>query len=354
MKESIIVEEKITLSNIGICYNYIKNKLPPEEICIITHKKFNELYKNIKNKKIEDKCLEFMKFRQKMISYLINDYFSIDNDSATLNSMLGYFDCSFSILFFKNKFDLTPINEIIDDEFYFALFPIIIDKIEFPSMFNHDISQSYLFKNRRKIKLQRRNFLSNLMVCSRLLIHEIITSLTNYHKSVPSWEVIDKEIKKNKIRYLLKVANINSYNEKMMNLQKTKNNKFIIYRGYDIDASEDVLIDRKIRLQDTNKSFSFTTNLKVAEMFSTYKTNESMDEVITTYDDRITLVSLFIDKKISNRYQSKSNRKHIVAKFEINEEDIIITPFFISTTESEVVAIPDNAKLIRYNIVHSS
>ena len=354
MKESIIVKEKITLSNIGICYNYIKNKLPPEEICIIIHNSFDELYENIKNKKIEDKCIEFMKFRQKLNSYFINEYLSINNDYVTLNSVQDYFDCAFAFLFFKNKFKLIPINEIVDDEFYFAILPFVIDKIEFPSMFNQDILESFLLKNRKKIKLQRRNFLSNLMNCAKEFIYDVINTLLNHHKSIPSWTEIDKVIKRNKIKYLRNVANVSAFYQKIMSKQRTIDNKFIIYRGYDIDENENVLIDRKIRLQDANKSFSFTANLKVAEMFSTYKTNESMEEGSTTYDDRITLVSLFIDKEISYKYQIKSNRKHIVAKFEINEEDIIITPFSTSTIECEVFAIPDNAKLIRYNIVHSS
>jgi hypothetical protein len=139
-----------------------------------------------------------------------------------------------------------------------------------------------------------------------------------------------------------------------MNKSKNNDNKYTIYRGFDIDANEDVLINRKIRLQDANKSYSFTANTDVARMFATYKNLIPDENDVTTYEDRLNLVSTFVDSEEIESYRTKSNRKFIVAKYKIDERDIIFTPFETSTTECEVFALPDNAKLVRYEIVYSS
>lgn len=343
-----------TPSTISICYTYVRNQLPAEEICFLTHKLFNEFYAKVKNKKVDDKCLQFMLFRQRLISYISNEYFTNETDFETMNSLVDYFDCSFAIIFFNNKFNLSPINEIIDDEFFFALLPFVIDRIEFPSIVREEIANSLTLNNRKKIKLQRRNFLANLLLCSRDYVDAIMSSLLNQLKAIPTFSEINRFMKRNKSAYLRNVANVTARHEKMFLKNKTSNSKYIVYRGYDISANENVIIDRKIRRQDVNKSFSFTANSAVAEMFATYKTMNRTDAESTTYDDRITLVSSFVNPELIQGYQSKTNRKHIVAKFEINEEDIIVTPFSTTTAECEVFAVPDNAKLIRYSIVYAS
>ena len=142
--------------------------------------------------------------------------------------------------------------------------------------------------------------------------------------------------------------------EKMMNKQKNVDNTYTIYRGYDIDVNEDVLINRKIRLQDANKSYSFTANTDVAKMFATYKNLNVDSTEETTYEDRLNLVSSFIDSDEIENYRTKLNRKFVVAKYNIDEKDIIFMPYQTTTTECEVFANPDNAKLVRYEIVYSS
>ena len=341
-------------SVIEISYKYIRNRITPKDMCSITFTFFNNFYEENRKKKIEDKCIEFMIFRQSCIGYIIEHYLSNETDKITLNSLVDYFDCSFSVLFFKNKFELKPINEIIDHEFYFSLLPFVIDRIEFPSMFKNEIIESLKSNDRLRINLKRRNFLSNLLLFSRDFVNHVTIELANQNQYVPTYVEITKTLKKNKSIFLNRVASINDKHEKYLSKQRINKNKFIVYRGYDIDKSEDVLIDRKIRIQDANKSCSFTVNSEVAKMFSKYKTFNQSKSLTTTYDDRLTLVSSFVDNSLIKNYQCKLNRKFIFAKYELDEKDIIITPFSTTTTECEVIAIPDNAKLLRYCIVNVS
>ena len=125
----------------------------------------------------------------------------------------------------------------------------------------------------------------------------------------------------------------------------------IVYRGYDISDDENVIVDRKIRTQDSSKSFSFTTSIDVAVMYSTYKINEVTDDESITFEDRVNLTSSMFDIE---KYRNKENRKFIVSKYEVDLKDVICTPLQNTITEYEVFAYPEKAKLIRYEIVNSS
>lgn len=356
--EELRNSNEIDESNISKSYSEIKIKIPPKEICLILSQEFEKFYCTIKSKSIEDKCISFQLFRRQCHSMIYNMYFNINlngNDYYIQNSLFDYIDCSLSMLFFRNQFDLHPLNTIVDNEFYFALLPFAIDRIEFPSIVKDEIQASLKMNNRLSVTLKRRNFLANLMIVSRNYVMQVIEQTVNHHKRMPSFFEIEKICRKHKSQYLNSVCNKTSQIEKMMNKQKNDDNTYTIYRGYDIDATEDVIINRKIRLQDANKSYSFTANTEVAKMFANYK-NRTIDDDddATTYDDRVNLVSSFIDLNKIDCYKNKSNRKYVFAKYKIDEKDIIFMPFQTTTTECEVFANPDNAKLIRYEIVYSS
>jgi hypothetical protein len=344
-------------SNISIAYSYIEQVLPPEEFKVLVREEFLKFYNTIKNKKIEDKCIQFMLFRQKFAAHVIKIAFAVENDYTTLNSLYDYIDCSISAVFFEDDSDLKSTHEYLDNEFYFSMLSFVVDRIEFPSIYKDKIISSFNFNSRSQIRLQRRNYLANMMLCARKFVMQVSEQLLNVNTRIPSFLEIEKVLnhKKNKQYFLMRVADSTASNEKYFSKQKIACGKYVVYRGYDIDSNEDVLVDRKIRIQDTNKSISFTANTVVATMFSNYKrTKISQDEDATSYDDRLTLVGSIVGKDKMLPYEKKISRKHILAKYELEEKDIIITPFSTSTTECEVLAIPDNAKLVRYTIIHAS
>jgi hypothetical protein len=355
--EELGISNDIETSNISKSYSEIKIKIPPNEICLILSQEFEKFYYTVKSKSIEDKCISFQLFRQQCHSTIYNMYFNVnlnENDYFIQNALFDYIDCSLSMLFFRNQFDLNPINTKVDNDFYFALLPFAIDRIEFPSLVKDEIQASLKMNNRLSVPLKRRNFLANLMIGSRNYVMQVIEKTVNHHKKMPTFFDLEKICRKHKSQYFNFVCNRTSQIEKMMNKQKNDDNTYTIYRGYDIDAKEDVIINRKIRLQDANKSYSFTANTDVAKMFANYKHRTIDDDDVTTYDDRVNLVSSFIDLNKIDCYKNKSNRKYVFAKYKIDEKDIIFMPFQTTTTECEVFANPDNAKLIRYEIVYSS
>jgi hypothetical protein len=357
MNEEFKISTEINESNISKSYSEIKSKLPPREICLFLSEEFDKFYSSAKNKSIEDKCITFQLFRLECHTILYRKYFYSNyknNDYFIQNSLFDYIDCSLSMLFFSNQFENTCLNKRIDNDFYFSLLPFAIDRIEFPSLVKDEIQKSLEINNRLSIPLRRRNFLANLMVGSRNYVLQIIEQTANHYKKIPTLIETEKLCKKHKSQFFNFVCNRTSEIEKMMNKHANENKIYTVYRGYDIDANEDILINRKIRLQDSNKSYSFTANTDVAKMFANYKNLTINDNCATSYEDRINLVSPFIDSNKIESYKVKLNRKFVVAKYEIVEKDIIFMPFQTTTTECEVFANPDNAKLIRYEIVYSS
>jgi len=357
INEELKIQSEIDESKISKSYSEIKTKLPPNEICTFLSEEFDKFYCSVKNKKIEDKCISFQLFKRSCNAILYRRYFYLNyknNDHLIENSLYDYVDCSLSMLFFSNQFENTCLNKRIDNDFYFSLLPFAIDRIEFPSLVKDEIQKSLEINNRLSIPLRRRNFLANLMVSARNYVMQIIEQTANYYKISPTLIETEKLCKKHKSKLINFVCNKTSQIEKMMNKHKNNDKTYTIYRGYDIDTNEDILINRKIRLQDANKSFSFTVDTDIAKMFANYKNLTSDDNDRTTYDDRVNLVSSFINSEKIENYRSKLNRKFVVAKYKIYEKDIFFIPFETSTTECEVFANPDNAKLIRYEIVYSS
>ena len=355
--EELKIQSEIDESKISKSYSEIKTKLPPNEICTFLSEEFDKFYCSVQNKKIEEKCISFQLFRKQCHANLYRKYFNLNfknNDYVIQNSLYDYIDCSLSMMFFRNQFENSSLNKRIDNEFYYSLLPFAIDRIEFPSLVKDEIKTSMEINNRLSVPLKRRNFLASLMVGSRQYVMQVIEQIANHNKRAPTFFEIEKICKKHKSKYFNFVCNRTSQIEKMMNYYKNDDKTYTIYRGYDIDATEDVIINRKIRLQEANKSYSFTANTDVAKMFANYKNLTINNNEETTYDDRVNLVSAFIDSDKIDCYRTKSNRKFVVAKYKIDEKDIFFIPFETSTKEFEVFANPDNAKLIRYEIVYSS
>ena len=344
-------------SIISKSYSEIKTKIPPNEICSILSEEFERFYFSVKKKSSEDKCILFQLFRRQCHSMIHHKYFDanfMSNNYFIQNSLFDYIDCSISMLFFRNQSDFIPLNKNIDNDFFYSLLPFVIDRIEFPSIVKPEIQEAIEINNRLSVPLYRRNFLANLMICSRDYVAQVIEQTANQYKKIPTFIEIEKVCRKHKSQFLKFACNRTSQIEKIMNTHKNDDKTYTIYRGYDIDVNEDVIINRKIRLQDANKSYSFTANNDVAKMFANYKNLTIDDNDATTYDDRVNLVSSFIDAEKIDSYRTKSNRKFVVAKYKIDEKDIIFMPFQTSTTECEVFANPDNAKLVRYTFVNSS
>jgi hypothetical protein len=179
----------------------------------------------------------------------------------------------------------------------------------------------------------------------------VFENYVNKYHSYPTQIKMLNILKKHRSQFLKMLeSQFNLYNRQIKS-SKTKDGKLILYRGYDISDNENVIVDRKVRTQDSNKSFSFTTNIDVALMYSTYKIDKGDDDGSMNFDDRVNLSSSIFDNQ---NFRNKENRKFIVSKYEVDIKDVICSPLKNTNIEYEVFVYPERTKLIRYQIVNSS
>jgi hypothetical protein len=313
---------------------------------------FDDFLKKSKHEPLLDKVFSFHIFRNDGLNLLLNDLpDELREDIDIKRSMFDYFDFIFSNLFFRGSGNTNPIHEKIDNDFYYVLLPNVIDKIEFPMLIDSELRQSLNIKNRDKYSLDKKNRLSIYYTLIKDMYHVILEDYLNKYHNYPTKQRLLGLVKPYRSQFLKLLENqFNLYNQKIKS-NKTKEGMLIVYRGYDISDDENVIVDRKIRTQDSSKSFSFTTSIDVAVMYSTYKLDEVTDDESITFEDRVNLTSSMFN--IEN-YRNKENRKFIVSKYEVDLKDVICTPLQNTITEYEVFAYPEKAKLIRYQIVNSS
>jgi hypothetical protein len=341
---------KNTNQSISDSYSAVSLQIPPDTMREIVGSWFENFLGTNRKRKIGDKCVKFFIHRQMLLSKLY-PYFEKPVDETLGNSILDYIDMTFAYRFFNSSKDSCALEKRVDNEFYFCLLAFALDRVEFPSLIQTKFKESYLRNNRSKVSLNRRNYLATTMFASRTLMNSVINSLINRNKALPTFDEIRRTCEKNMwhLRNLTSVENARSVNQ----LSKMKqDNSYRVYRGYEISPDQDVIINRKIRLQDANKSISFTTNRDVAQMFANYRSHDITDRSSTTYDDRITLAETMFEREIDS-LKKNAQKKCIVSEYLVDEDDIIFFPMTTTITECEVFAIPDNARLTRYSIINS-
>ena len=338
-----------TKSDITNLYEQIATQIPSEEMQEIVYEAFEEFWKINYKKTVVEKCVEFGLLRQCILTYLemSND---IESCEKLGNSLMDYIDMTFSYLFYKDSNGKCALEKKVDNEFYFCLLTFTIDRIEFPSLVMKEFRDSYYSKNRNKISLQRRNYLATLMVVSRDFINQLIVCLANQNVSL-SYKNIRKHYKLNLTKLISSVGTIHSKSRKYIESQKV-GNVYRLYRGYEIDAKQNVIVNRKERLQDANKSVSFTTKRLIAESFANYRHSVKSSPESTSFDDRLTLAKTMFHK-FPDSFERVKDKKSIVSEYEIAEEDIVLFPISTTITEYEVFAFPEKARLVRYTITNS-
>lgn len=339
-------------TRISQMYLDVKAIVSKDEICNIVNESFIQFLEKNKSKTVDVKCINFQTYRQSLLSYVSTAYCFKSWDEK-LNSLMDYIDNTFSFMFFRGYKNELPLHERVDNDFYFSLLTFCIDRIEFPSLVNDEIGESFNFNDRLKINLSRRNYLSTLMKVARDYFNQTFSMYSTAMGRAITGNEVDKYLKKNKMRFLGAVSVYSDKTTKKLN-SSVKGGVLTLYRGYDISGSQNVILNRKYRVQESNKSYSFTLDSRVAEHFAKYKVALVDDAFSTSYQDRIHLVSDWMNESQLENYENSVGRKYIVSKYEISLDDVIFSPISTTLTEFEVIADPNKAKLTRYSIVYSS
>jgi hypothetical protein len=341
-------------------YKVVSDLIPTNAMREIVYAHVESYLHETRNKSLQERCIEFYFIRQSFLSVIRHNSNFTQEEwfSGIGDSVLDYFDMTFSYLFFNGLEGKCALEKKVDKEFYFCLMTDAMDRIEFPSLISDQLLDSYHSNNRRSVSLERRNYLATTMTSAKPFVNKVIEETANCLRRVPSWEDLRKTYKRNIKSFNVFVANYYDSASKKLNASKC-GERYRLYRGYEIKHDQDVIIERKVRKQDANKAVSFTTEKIVAEMYANYRTLDSskssamvLDQSTTSMNARITLArTMFSDRTDYLLYSS--GRKCIVSEYLVPEDDIILFPMSTTITECEVFAIPDNALLTRYTIVNS-
>jgi hypothetical protein len=346
----MIISENIKISE---TYDLVSRLISPNEMKETVYSFIKNYLDKTKKKSIEEKCIEFYFLRQSFLSWIKHESnFTEDEWFAGIgDSFLDYFDMTFSYLFFNGISGKCAVEKKIDKEFYFCLLSFVIDRVEFPSLISKQFFDSYNSNNRSSISLKRRNYLATTMCVARTFVNQVINDFLRKNQRVPSWQELRVTCKKNVRSFQRIVAK--EYEVAARRLIESRCIAgYRLYRGYEINNDQDVIVGRKIRLQDANKSISFTTEKRVAKLYANYRIKGVVGTNTTSLNDRISLAKLMFDEK-TDRLETSAGKKCIVSEYVISEKDIILFSMSTTVRECEVIAIPDNAKLMRYTIFNS-
>ena len=332
-------------------YAELTKEVNPEVLKKIIYPMFMSYERKCLNKPNIKKCVDFMILRQDMLDH-VSDNFCIPQSHAYLNCLIDYIDMTFADLFFKGNENKKPIYTRLSAEMYFSIFPFVIDRIEFPSAAKLEIYQSLKHHNFKKQSLSKRNDCAIQMLVARDFVKNVFSQVSNKLDRPISTSELKKICESNMSTLVKRKNEFVKSSDKELN-SRIINDKIHVYRGFEIESDQNVLINRKERIQDANKSFSFTTEKTVAERFAKYKFSNYDIGDYKTYSERDFLLKAVV-KETNIDYIKDKNKKFIVAKYEIDKSDIVYSQVSEFIPENEVFAIPDNAKLCRYTIVYSS
>ena len=324
----------------------ISATLPREDMQLFIYQEMERFLQQHKHKKVEEKCTEFLLLKKSILYQLSNE--PPDLNISFITALDNYVDITIATLFFKGINGKSALQERFDKDFYFAFLNFAIDKIDFTSLIVQELKDSLQEKSRKSVPLSRRNYLSAVMQCAQWLHRDFFSHFVTEWSKLPQLSDIKHHFKINRKNLTKFTYSIFAMHEKVLERQK-KGEIYKLYRGYEISGDQDVIVDRKIRIQDANKSVSFSTMKSMALSFAKYRFDHKPETKGLSTDDRLVLVSTMSNDLDS--YGESTNRKCIVAEYEFDEPSLI---GFGNADESEVIAIPDTAKLTRYSIVYAS
>jgi hypothetical protein len=130
-----------------------------------------------------------------------------------------------------------------------------------------------------------------------------------------------------------------------------------IYRGFDIGENEDIRIGRKLKnnsnshFQDSGKGLSYSPDKKLAEDFALNKWKLLTSKI--DWNKRVSWNELLLEFEgiDINKFKDNTGRKPVLGLFEVNVKNIVY-PFL--DFEKEIVAFPQNVKLLNYKFLKYS
>jgi hypothetical protein len=250
-----------------------------------------------------------------------------------------------------------------DSRAFFALYSYFIERDEFPSINLVKVESAIDLYSRNSLPYDARTYASITIITVLKLFYEFLYAYDdacspNDDNQINLTFVYKQFHKLNYNNIVNYIGKLHSHNKSLF-VKNITNKKIFVYRGFDIDDTQNVRLNRvKVNnpyasVQDAGKSICYSLSRKTAYIFATHK-YMNHDNFNLSYEDRLSKSKLLIEKSNINidEFANKEKRRIYVAKYEVDVKDVLFDKSY--DNESEVVVLPKNARLIDYRPVKYS
>lgn len=298
-----------------------------------------------KRKNAVEKSVIFHLYRQRLL-FSVNQM--LKEDDEKIKTVADEFDTAFCSIFFENeKFpNIKPLHTFLTDEEFYIILPFVINKIEFSSLIKYKLKDAVKFHSKTKLNFNRRTYLATLYNMTNVFINECFQQkmLNPFSEYKLACSIIKSSNFKDRVLYSKHVL------LERLNTNKIDDDKVKIYRGYSINEDENVIINRKERIQDVNVSISYSPSQYDACIFSSLNTMSEEDydkNNSTSVEYRVHKLKDYFNNVVE-RYSKKVNLKSVIATYCASIKDILYITINPASYEQEVIMLNDAPNLIRY------
>lgn len=283
------------------------------------------------------------------------------------------------LVFFGISGKVVPTHiHLTNRRAFWSLFGYFYTYMEFPSFMKNEIRESCLVQNRLLVELPERNRCINLFQLTTELFKKNVNEYLNNHqlrKNRPVLEAVASDMISNKIKYykngkfisLRKLCNQSERQLSVRSNEKLKSivdsdGKLTVYRGFDIDKSENVRINRFKKnnpysnIQESGIGMSFTPIKDGSKIYSLSKFRDTLtlsnkERVFNKSSIKFDLLDVS-----KENFLDTNSKIPVVGKYSASKKDILFASLDHCGNDSdlhsnEIVFFPDCVNLISYQIL---
>ena len=332
--------------------------LPDKTIDDLIQKYLSESIAEIKNIKfgknsnLIDVINHFFNLKIRFYEYVAKEY---GRDLIFFNKLLEQIEI---ITFWGIGLNDSIEKHIKNNQFFWGLFSQYHLRNEFPSFNSEYISESVnRYERLNTSDLDKVYGVRYVENCHNALIRQIKKTC---------FDPINAQIHINLVLSDLQddsesiVCDFKESIEELRKITDSEDN-VLVYRGFDFGPGEDIRIHSKkignenAHIQETGVGVSFTVEKKIAEEFALNKWETMNNEVSTTWDRRVEDNYYILEKSgvDIDTFLSNKVRNAAIGTYKVNKKDILLS-ILITSSEKELVILPEKLNLIDYRIIKST
>jgi hypothetical protein len=332
--------------------------LPDKTIDDLIQKYLNESIDEIKNKKygkrsnLIDVINHFFQIKIRFYDYVAKEH---GVDLIYLNKVLEQIEI---ISFWGIGLSDSIEKHIKNNQLFWGLFSNYLVRNEFPSFNREHISKSVnRYERLNTSDLDKAYGVRYVENCDTTLIGQVKKSC---------FDAINAQ---SCINYVLSDLQDDSesincdFKESIEELRKITDSEgnVLVYRGFDFGPGKDVRMHSKkidnenAHIQETGVGVSFTVEKKIARQFALNKWDSMNNGSSTSWERRVQDNRYILEKSgvDIDSFLSNKVRNAAIGTYKVNTKDILLS-FLITSSEKELVILPEKLNLIDYRIIKAT